>query len=470
MLDGLTSLQVIDQHLVDSQAALDSANNRMDRLGHRMDELRRKTTDQYRNLARERLDDLSAKHVIGRLDKTDHAVLSLLNQKKAATEELETDIAQGVNLLTELTRKRQVLGTTRDQTLADIDNRLAEIEAELAKTATYRDLQARRDTVITQAERAREKADQAQADHEEKGLPYRNDALFIYLWRRRYQTPDYHGGWFTRMLDGWVARIVHYDENRPNYHMLTLLPKRLKAHADTLEKKASLHMQSAERMLVEAATAGGVDPLRETLSATETELKKLEERMEKEELRNRGPLMQRTEYSAGADEYTKRAIQLQVSQLRRRELSELYRKAQMTQTPNDDVFVSRLVELEDDRTHIERELRDLKSKLRHRQNKTNELEDLRRWYRRRNYDSQWFRLPSGFQMALLLGELLKGGLSGHELRDRIGREGRFKRRRIPGGFGRSWGGGSGGGFGGGFGSGHSGGFGGGGGFRTGGGF
>jgi len=363
-----------------------------------------------------------------------------------------------------------VLGTTRDQTLADIDNRLAEIEAELAKTATYRDLQARRDTVITQAERAREKADQAQADHEEKGLPYRNDALFIYLWRRRYQTPDYHGGWFTRMLDGWVARIVHYDENRPNYHMLTLLPKRLKAHADTLEKKASLHMQSAERMLVEAATAGGVDPLRETLSATETELKKLEERMEKEELRNRGPLMQRTEYSAGADEYTKRAIQLQVSQLRRRELSELYRKAQMTQTPNDDVFVSRLVELEDDRTHIERELRDLKSKLRHRQNKTNELEDLRRWYRRRNYDSQWFRLPSGFQMALLLGELLKGGLSGHELRDRIGREGRFKRRRIPGGFGRSWGGGSGGGFGGGFGSGHSGGFGGGGGFRTGGGF
>jgi len=97
MLDGLTSLQVIDQHLVDSQAALDSANNRMDRLGHRMDELRRKTTDQYRNLARERLDDLSAKHVIGRLDKTDHAALSLLNQKKAATEELETDIAQGVN-------------------------------------------------------------------------------------------------------------------------------------------------------------------------------------------------------------------------------------------------------------------------------------------------------------------------------------------------------------------------------------
>lgn len=468
MLDGLTSLQVIDQHLVNTRSALDGLHRRMTQLGQRLDALRKETTDQYRQLAQIRLDDLSAQRVVDRLDDDDQAVFSLLKQKNIATETLEAAIARGFNALTQLTQQREPLGKTRDNILADIDDRLADIETRMTETASYKDLQARLETALTHAERAREKAANAQNDREEKGQPYNDDALFMYLWRRRYQTPDYQGGWLTRMLDGWMARIVHYDDNRPNYHMLTLLPVRLKAHADTLKRKASQLRQTMEQMQEEAAKAGGVDKLREALKNVQTELKQLEERIENDELHNRDLLTQRTEYSTGNDEYTKQALQLQVSQLKRRELSELYRQARATLTPKDDVYVSRLVELEDDRTRIERELRDLKSELRHRQTKTNELEDLRRWYRRRNYDSQWFRFPSGFEMAILLGQLLQGGLSGHALRDRIGREGRFKRRRMPGGFGRGWGGG--GGFGGGIGSGNSGGFGGGGGFRTGGGF
>jgi len=474
MLDGLTSLQLIDQHLADTRSSLDSLHQRMTRLGQRLDELRRETTDQYRQLAKVRLDDLIAQRVVGRLDDTDRAILALLEQKKAAAESLEADIARGFNALAELTTERQTLGETRDTILAEIDDQLTKIETRLAETADYKDLQARLAAAVAQAEQARKKADQAENDQQEKGQPYQDDALFMYLWNRHYQTPDYQGGWLSRSLDAWIARIVHYDENRPNYHMLTMLPVRLKAHADTLQQKTTLLQQALERKQEEAAKAGGIDKLRASLEVTQTALKKLEARIEKNELRNRDLLTKRTEYSTGNDAYTKQAIQLQVSQLKRRELSELYRQARSTPTPEDDVFVSRLLELEDNQTRTERELRDLKSELRNRQNKTNELEDLRRWYRQRNYDSQMFRFPSGFQMAILLGQLLQGGLSAYELRDRIGREGQFMRRHMPGGFGRGFGGGMGGGFGGSIGSGTSGGlgggFGGGGGFHTGGGF
>jgi chromosome segregation ATPase len=470
MLDGLTSLQLINQHLTRTQSSLDGLHHRMIQLGQRLDGLRRETADQYRQLAKIRLDELSAQRVVGRLDETDQTVLSLLKQKKAATETLEAEIAQGFNALTHLTEQREALGNQRDTLLASIDDQLTDIEIRLAETADYKDLQSRLSTAVTQAERAREKANKAENDHKEKGQPYKDDALFMYLWERHYQTPDYQGGWLTRSLDGWIARIVHYDENRPNYHMLTILPVRLKAHADALKKKVAGLQNALEQKQEEAARAGGIDKLRSTLEKAQAKLKDLDEQIENMELHNRNLLTQRTEYSTGNDEYTKQAIQLQVSQFKRRELSELYRQARATPSPKDDVYVSRLVELEDNQTRTEHELRDLKAELRHRQNKTNELEDLRRWYRRRNYDSLMYRFPSGFEMAQLLGQLLQGSLSGHELRDRIGREGRFRRRKMPGGFGRGWGGGMGGGFGGGIGSGPTGGFGGGGGFRTGGGF
>ncbi|RTZ95762.1 MAG: hypothetical protein DSY90_12680, partial [Deltaproteobacteria bacterium] len=441
MLDGLTSLQIIDQQLANTRSGLDSLHQRMTELGQRLDTLRRETTEQYRQLARIRLDELSAERVVERLNDTDQSVLSLLKQKKAAMDALEAEIAQGINALNQLSRQREDLGKKRDDILSDIDDKLTDIESRLAENADYKDLQNRLQTTVTQAQRALEKAEKAEKDREEKGRPYKNDALFMYLWNRHYQTPDYDGGWLTRSLDAWIARIVHYDENRPNYHMLILLPDRLKAHADTLKHKTVLLQEALAKKQAAAEQAGGVDKLREALEKIKTELKKLEEQIDSKELHNRDLLAERTKYSTGDDEWTQQAIQLQVSQLKRRELSELYRHARATSTPEDDVYVSRLVELEDTQTRTEHELRDLKSELRNRQNKTNELEDLRRWYRRRNYDSQMFRFPSGFEMAVLLGQLLKGGLSSHELRDRIGRQGRFQRRRMPGGFGRGWGGG-----------------------------
>ena len=50
------------------------------------------------------------------------------------------------------------------------------------------------------------KTEQAEADREEKGKPYRDDPLFMYLWERGYGTSAYKAGNLIAWLDGLVAR------------------------------------------------------------------------------------------------------------------------------------------------------------------------------------------------------------------------------------------------------------------------
>ncbi len=38
----------------------------------------------------------------------------------------------------------------------------------------------------------------------------------MYLWKRRFLTPDYTGGGLTRTLDGWVAKLINFADARSN--------------------------------------------------------------------------------------------------------------------------------------------------------------------------------------------------------------------------------------------------------------
>ena len=82
------------------------------------------------------------------------------------------------------------LGGTRKPDLTMAGRRLVEGHAALAATL----------------EKATEKAEQVTRDEHEKGLPYRSDPLFMYLWQRKMGTPEYQPMGIIRMLDEWVAR------------------------------------------------------------------------------------------------------------------------------------------------------------------------------------------------------------------------------------------------------------------------
>ena len=442
MIDGRHSFEILEQNLGSVRNKLSSVHQRMTHLGQKLESLRQALSDQYRDLAGVRLDELEAKRIIGDLDSTDRTVLKLLVEKRAAVETLERDIAAIQDRLEPLNQQRDELGLERDRLLAKIDEQMDAIEAELVQTDAFKEGQKALSTTLSQVEKAQEKADQALSDRKEKGRPYESDPLFMYLWKHRFSTPDYKGGFFSKSLDRWVAKMVHYDENRANYHMLLQLPDHLAAHAQKVQEKADGVEEELEEIRRSAFEKGGLGSVQGKLDRVDPKIERLEKAIEEKEEKYQALMDEHAEYAADKDRYSQEAIDLQSAQLKRKDMLDLYHEARMTATPTDDAVVSRIGALNEEQQQLEKELAGLKTEQGRRRNDYSKLEDLRGWYRRRNYDSQRIGFPSGFDLTVLLGELLRGTLSSGGIRDRIGRS-QYRRRRkgpLSGGFGGGLGG------------------------------
>ncbi|MCU0562117.1 MAG: hypothetical protein MUD16_18255 [Desulfobacterales bacterium] len=481
MIHGRDQLNVIDEHVATAQNVIESINRRQAEASRQLTEIRNQTAEEFRRLARFRLDELTANRVIARLDETDRAVLSLLERRARELNELEAGIQEIVARQSALTFEREAVVRRRDELVTEIDRQAADIRAQLATQEPYRAQEKSAGEASAKAERAEAKAAQAEADREEKGRPYREDALFMYLWNRRFLTPDYTGGGLTRALDGWVAKLIDFADARSNYFMLTELPLRLREHAERQKVIAAQESVKLRSLEEQALQVEGLRQKNEALLATRKEIEGIEARIEAAEKQHQALIEKRAAYSGASDELAQQALQLQVSEIKNEPLANLLREAQTTSRPEDDVIVSRIRDLKEAEQTLSAEIERLQSELQRQQKSFQEIEELRRRFRRSGYDSGHSYFPGGLDLAALLALLMSGRASGQDVWGRIGREQEFRPPRhrqgqggggdfFPGGFGRGGGGSFPDIFGGGGGSGGGGGEIGGGGFRTGGGF
>jgi chromosome segregation ATPase len=452
MMNGMDQLAVISQHIDTARSALDSLHQRKEAANQQLLQLRNQMTDAYRNLARFRMDELAADRVVTHLDETDRAVSKLLDRRAQAMQALDPAIEQSASHLTSLSTEREQTIQKRDALIKQIDDHAADIKTQLSGQESYQTQEELVVETAAKAERADQKATQAEADQTEKGQSYRKDPLFMYLWQRRYMTPEYKGHGLTRTLDGWVAKLINYADARSNYYMLTELPLRLREHADRQKGIADQAEQDLRRVEADALDNEEMRRLKAALEETLKALETIEQHIEEEEGRHASLLEQRSQYSSGADDISRQAIELQLSEIKDDSLANLYMEAKMTPKPDDDVIVSRIRDLQKEEKKIEDEIAALQSQERQQQKSYKELEDLRRQYRRRGFDSGFSYFPSGFDMAALLAMLMSGRSSGRDVWGRIDRDQQFRRPRTPRGFGggmfpgRSGGGMGGGGF------------------------
>ena len=231
MITGRKTLEEIDNHVLQAQNRIADADRKMEDLNAQLNRLRIETAEQYRELARFRLDEIRAGNVTDRLDKVYLAVQALIEQHKQALEALEKDIAQGQERQKTLNQQRETRRDARDRAADALQKQIRNTRSALEKTEAYRLQQEKAAAAVRVAQRADEKASQTEADLSSKGKPYQDDVLFMYLWNRRFLMPDYRHGGIARMLDEWVARLIRFKENRTDFHMLNELPKRLREHA-----------------------------------------------------------------------------------------------------------------------------------------------------------------------------------------------------------------------------------------------
>jgi hypothetical protein len=455
MVSGRENLDLISRQVYQVQTEQQEISQRLEDLHRQLGAIRLEMSNGYRELAKLRLDDLQAGQVISHLNETDQMIFTLVQNLRRTRLALKEQIEASMSRQRQLEEQRKELQQQRDEAGEAMQSRLEETHKRISATEAYRQQQKRAQDTEAVARHAEEKASRAEKDRLEKGKPYEADRLFMYLWNRRFLTPDYRGGWITRQLDNWVAKIIDFQRNRSNYYMLLELPRRLREHATKVQQTAQLEAQALQSMARQAAEADGILELQAKVQEAEKQLKDVDAKIEAEEISHQKLLAEEAEFNAGTDPLSRQIIEVQAAALEKEPLPSLYRIAQSTHRPEDDVIVARIHQLRQRQEQIGEEIQSLNALWQKQQRNMGELEEVRRRYRQRGYDSYGSSFPGDFSLAVLLGRMLEGLANSDTVWGEINRH--HRSAGPPGGWGGDFGGPGdiGGGFGGGGGDFHT---------------
>lgn len=413
-----------------------------------------------RRLATIRARDAMADGVIDEADNLTYRVRGILEARLktiAALEDrqvkAEAERAAHVARQDELTRR-----------IAGLEERLdhfgAEARAALKDDPKYREYSDAHAALAATLDKAAEKAEQVTRDEHEKGLPYRGDPLFMYLWQRKLGTPQYRATGVIRALDEWVARLVRYAEARANYALLTEIPVRLRAHAEDLrrqvaEAKAAIDELEAQR----TRELAGADLIAE-LTAERKRQTELSQQLERitSELAETGSQIKI--YAKGEDQSFIAAVADYAAFLGREPLRRLMSDAAATETKEDDQAVEEVRRLADSLAELEAANVSRRRRLDQLSERKMELQRLASNFRRQRYDDVGSEFDDNPRVDELLQMLLRGAITAAEYWYRMRQQQRWRHRPgdpwrrqsgmppfdgFPGGWtGGSWGGSGGG--------------------------
>ncbi|WP_147275995.1 hypothetical protein [Pelagibacterium lacus] len=404
-------MRALDDALRDIRREEDDITRRIARTNERIGKLRETELTHLRDLARIRLDPETQAQLSGTLSRAEEQARTMLKSHAAAMAENEKALAEKEATLTRLSREREERLAEAGSAQAQIDALAEAVEAGLGADAEFRALTtsfAESETIAIEADR---KADKAEADREEKGRPYREDPLFLYLWERGYATPDYKAGNITRLLDNWVARLVDFHKARPNYAMLNAIPERLREHADRVEADVvAIETAMADRRRAALDQAGG-KPARETLEAASARLTAIDAEILAIEDERDTLTAEQKRLADGTDPAFGEAVEVLSGAIRDTDVERLIADARATRTPEDDAIVARLQDSRRRMAEEQSELEEERTRLKTLESRRRELEDIEFEFKRSRYDDPRSRFGDEKLVGDFLTDFLKGGMT-----------------------------------------------------------
>jgi len=435
MISGRQALGSIDLALNKAHSEIAELEDSISGLSEELIDRQRSQADDYRELARIRVERLEDPELIEHIDHAERQVIKLLADRKKAIERLELEISDARRLREKQEAERMQQAAQLDDAVGVVDEAEARTQARLDADPDYR---VQRD-LAEQAERKAlhglEKADRSEQELLEKGAAYRDDPLFVYLWERKYGLPGYQAGGLTRWLDGKVARLVGFADARANYARLNEIPLRLREHAEHLRALADAEFEKLRELDESARAADGIPALEEKVTEKQAVLDQIDETILAAEQQDQALMMKKAQFAGGEDEYTQRAVAFMVNEYQHGELFELRQDAFDTPYPEDDLIVSRMVQLEDHRQQLESSIAGLRSSLERQQQRLLELESLRAEFKRSRYDRAGSMFENDSMIGVLLGQFLAGMLDRGMLWKVLKEQQRYRPRRSDPGFG-----------------------------------
>jgi hypothetical protein len=456
MRSGAETLAGIEDALRDLAAQEATLKRELEEANRRRADLVGERLEAFKAMAAARARDALADGVIDDADNLATRVRGLLEARQRTVAALEARHR-------EAERQREALivrETDLKAEIAALEERLDRLAAtareELAAETAFREAKATSGSLADILQKALAKAEQAARDEQEKGLPYRNDPLFLYLWRQQYGTPRYAATGLVRALDQWVAGLVRYPDARANYALLTEIPVRLRAHADAMRRQADEARERVEAMVSERIRALAGGDLVADLASRREQQAGLDRSLDAvaSEITEAGS--QLATYAKAEDQSFQAAVKVYAEFLEREPLRRLLREASETRSRADDDAVADIARIGTEIDEIARGESGRRRRLDQITERRSELTRLASDFRRRRYDDVGSEFDDNPRMEDLLQMLLRGAITiaDYWMRSRMQHHWRHRpadpwRRQsgLPpfGGFPGGWGGSGGGG-------------------------
>ena len=429
MISGRQALATIEQTVAQARGEEDRLDVALRTAADQVARLRAERMDAFRALARLKLDAMTQGGVVRTLDAAERQALDLLKQRRQSFERLIERRREAEQAVKDSEAERHAKAAALEEALKPIAALRQQVEAQVRASPEWASQRARIEEAPTIAEEAEKKAAQAEADREAKRKPYEADPLFMYLWRKRFGTAEDRSGPLVRFFDRRVARLVGYDKARANYALLNEIPQRLREHAQRMKAEIANARERLRILEREALIKAGIEPLAARARAAKADLDQAERRLadakaalgalDREHdvsvLQGEGPYRDATELLATADA--------------QENLQALYREAMATPTPEDDAIVRRIEAADSAIRRAEREMNDIRAKLRDLAQRRAAIEHERDRFRQQGYDRPYGRFDNGSTIGNVLGGILGGVIGGAVLRDTL--NGGFHRQPSP---------------------------------------
>jgi hypothetical protein len=422
MVNGGTVLQEVDARLADAQRESSAAQTEADRLAAQREGLRTEEAEALRELARLHLMQIAdGRQAVEALDAAGAQLRESLARRAKELDAVQRAVLDARDALVAAEARRDAEAARHRAVQQAEATALQSADARAAQDAEFQRLSAAAEEAERVAQHAEQKSGFAARDFEEKGLPYRADPLFAYLWDRGWGTGRYRAFPLVRMIDGWVARLIEFEPARRSYALLSELPGSMTSHAARMRAEAD----AAVRALVQRRRAlaglleGGAPTDPAALDAAEDAVEAARAALTAAEA-------QRSALASGEDPASQDAIRALESAIGARSLRMLREEAARTPTREDDAIVARLEITAAERARLENALADAQAQAEGARRRLAELQALRHDMRSRGVERSEWGFASGAMVGALVGEVLRGALSRDGFWDRM------ERQRMPG--------------------------------------
>ncbi len=410
-LSGPEALKSLDEALRDIRREEDEIAKRVARGAELVAKFRETESELFRELAKVRLDPETQGELAGRLTKAELKAREMLSRHGedlgAAEAELKALDRSIAALATE--RSEQVAAAGRVQ--ADLKSLSERVAVDAVRNPDYAAKRQHADELSAVAEESLAKTLRAETDRDEKGRPYRDDPLFMYLWERGFGTRNYRANNLIAYFDGLIAGLVGFPEARVNFAMLNEIPLRLREHAERQQQIASVAEAEVLELEKAAVDAAGGKPIRQALEAAEARIAAIDAEMVSLEDQRDERAQKQRDLAQGADPAFATAVSGLAEVLGREDIKTLLSEARLTRTGQDDTIVQQIDDLRQRASEEDDDAREQKTRLKTLAARRRELEDIQYEFKKQGFDNPRSSFGEDKLVGDLLTEFLRGGIT-----------------------------------------------------------